>query len=90
LVATTVCLSFSQADSDEADGGSVKIKRAVAVRVAPDKDALSIDYEYRFDGRNAVHIAGLGDVPAEGSFKYVTEANSLVFSDALSGKTLRR
>ena len=36
-----------------------------------------------------MHISGLGDVPAKGSFKYLTDANSLIFSDPTTGKVLQ-
>jgi hypothetical protein len=88
LALATLWVPCSYATSDEVEAGAVKLKRAIAVRVAPDKSALSIDYEYRFVGRQVIHIEGLGEVPAEGSFKYITEANTLVFSDASSGTTL--
>jgi len=88
LVATTAFHPLSYAAGDEVGTSPVKLKRAVSVRVAADKSALSIEYEYRFDGRQVVHIAGLGEVPAEGSFKYITEESSLVFSEPSSGKTL--
>jgi hypothetical protein len=72
------------------DEPQAKVKQAVAVRVGPDRNGLSVEYEYKFVGQDRVHIGGLGDVPAEGSFKYITEASELVFSDVSDKKVLAR
>ena len=93
LIAATLVLfanSIASAAGDESDARYVKVKHAVALRVAPDRNALAIEYEYRFAGFDKVHIDGLGTVPAQGSFKYITEASSLVFSDVSNGKMLSR
>jgi hypothetical protein len=67
---------------------NVTMREAVAVFVAPDRRALSIEYDYNFPGRDMVRINDIGTVPAKGSFKYITENSSLVFSDANDARPL--
>jgi hypothetical protein len=67
---------------------NVTIKEAVAVFVAPDRRALSIEYDYSFPDRDMVRITDIGTVPAKGSFKYITENSSLVFSDAKDARPI--
>lgn len=83
-----VILTLAPAKSDDLSSRPAVVKQAVTVRVAPDRKALYVEYEYKFEGRDTVHISGLGEVPAQGSFKYITEAGELVFADASNMKTL--
>ena len=67
---------------------NVTIKQAVAIFVAPDRRALSIEYDYSFPDRDMVRITDIGIVPAKGSFKYITENSSLVFSDTKDARPI--
>jgi hypothetical protein len=79
LSSVTLVIGFSLTQPASADEGNVIIRHAVAVLVAPEKRALSIDYKYKFPGRETVHIVGISTVPSEGSFQYITEGKSLFF-----------
>jgi hypothetical protein len=70
--------------------GTVKIKNCAKVFVAPDKTGLSVSYDYAFPGRSTVRISGLGEVPATGSFHYITLGKQLEFKDSTSGMLLAR
>jgi hypothetical protein len=85
LVVLMVCASSAIPASGTEESNGVKILHAVTVRVAAEKKALSISYQYQFPGRETVHIKGLGTVPAKGSFAYITESPSLVFEETPNG-----
>jgi hypothetical protein len=85
VVALIICASSALSAFGTEESRGVTIQHAVAVRVASEKRALAISYQYQFPDRETVHIKGLGSVPAKGSFAYITESPSLVFEDMPNG-----
>jgi hypothetical protein len=68
---------------DHATGPSVSVNVTHAVKtLLPNaKTGLSIRYDFEFAKLRSVRIRGLGDVPAHGSYSYITTESSLLFSD---------
>jgi hypothetical protein len=73
------------ADSSLAGAGNLRINSAVRVQIAPGVDAYSVDYNYAIPGKDSVYIAGLGIVPGQGHFHYLTSAKNLEIDDAQDG-----
>jgi hypothetical protein len=78
----------SNAPKSSSSAGKVEVKSFVRVFIAPDRPAYSVTYEYAFPGRSSVRVSGLGDVPATGSFHYLTQDKQLEFKDPTSGTLL--
>jgi hypothetical protein len=83
-----ICALSALSASGAGESSGVTIQHAVAVRVASEKRALEISYQYLFPGRETVHIKGFGTVPGKGSFAYITESPSLVFEEMPNGAVL--
>jgi hypothetical protein len=78
----------SPATKSTSSPAKVDIKNCVRVFVATDRPAYSVSYDYAFPGRTSVLVSGLGEVPASGSFHYLTQGQQLEFRDASSGAVL--
>ena len=68
--------------------GSVEVKNCVKVLVGRDKLGYSVTYSYKFPGMKSVHVSGLGEVPGDGDFRYLTVEKQLEFRDVVSGRVL--
>ena len=58
------------------------------VYLAEGTPGYSISYEYDFPQRRSVFIKGLGTVPAQGSFRYLTRDTQIEFRDGPAGPVL--
>jgi hypothetical protein len=70
--------------------GRVEILSCVKVLIERDKPAYLISFEYDFPNRSVVHLKGLGQVAAKGSFQYLSEDKELEFSEVGTKEVLVR
>jgi hypothetical protein len=75
--------------SPDSQSGSVLIRTAVKVFLAPDVPGYAIAYEYDFPQRQSVYIKGIGTVPAHGLFRFLTADKELEFRDGPTGRVLK-
>jgi hypothetical protein len=69
--------------------GNVEVTNFVRVLISPRTSAYSVTYDYGFPGETTVSVNGLGEVPASGSFHYLTTDKKLEFRDPSTGALLR-
>ena len=66
---------------------SVKIEKHILVG-SSQGPVRAVSFQYDFPGLRSVHIKGLGNVPARGTFNYLTQDTTLQFLDSRTGKLI--